>query len=46
MEYAALNRFFSLPLWGRVGEGAGGGSIGNGAAPIPTFPQRGKEFGA
>ncbi len=36
-------RVFSLPRWGRVGVGADRAGLGHGAAPIPAFPQRGKE---
>ena len=34
----------SLPLWGRAGVGASATlRLRTGQAPIPTFPQRGKE---
>jgi hypothetical protein len=39
--------YFSLPLWGRAGVGARGLRYGAAlrvpSAPIPTFPQGGKE---
>ena len=35
--------FFSRPRWGRAGVGANPSTTPHGAAPIPAFPQGGKE---